>query len=214
MEISTSILDASNHIDSILQLNDTNTSYIHIDVMDGQFVPNVAFQDIGQIKELQRVSKYPLDIHLMVVDPILYIKKLNHMNIGFITVHLELDGDLHQIIRGIHDMGYRAGISIKPNTDIHDLDDYLEEIDLVLVMSVEPGYGGQKFLDGTVMRVLELKRKILENHYSVLIEVDGGINEDTIDLLKDVDIAVVGSYIIKSDNYDEKIEFLRNRNRL
>lgn len=214
MEISTSILDASNHIDSILQLNDTNTSYIHIDVMDGQFVPNVAFQDIEQIKEFQRVSKYPLDIHLMVVEPTLYIRKLNHMNIGFITVHLELDLDLHQIIREIHDMGYRAGISIKPNTDIHDLDDYLEEIDLVLVMSVEPGYGGQKFLDGTVMRVLELKRKILENHYSVLIEVDGGINEDTIELLKDVDIAVVGSYIIKSDNYDEKIKFLRNRNRL
>lgn len=209
MMISTSILDCENRIDSVLKLNHTNTSYIHIDVMDGKFVLNTQFQNIGEIQEIQRVSKYPLDIHLMMENPISYIEQLENMNISFITIHLEIEKDLHKIIQKIHDMGYKVGISIKPGTDIEKIRNYLDEIDMVLVMSVEPGLGGQSFLNETIERVSNLKKMILEHQLSVFVEVDGGINQDTIKMLDGVDIAVVGSYIVKSDNYYQKIEELR-----
>lgn len=212
MMISTSILDCKDRIDSVLQLNRTNTGYIHIDVMDGNFVSNIQFQNIGEIQDINRVSKYPLDVHLMMNAPISYIEKLGDMNIEFITVHLEIDKDIHEIIKKIHEMGYKAGLSLKPNTDINLLEEYINEIDMFLLMSVEPGRGGQSFLMETVDRILKVKKMILEHQSSVLIEVDGGVNEETIQKLENVDIAVVGSYIIKSDDYNKQIENLRNVN--
>ena len=206
MEIAVSVLDCKNRIDGVIKLNRTNASYIHIDVMDGKFVPNVQFDNIGEIKGINRVSKYPLDVHLMMENPEDYIKELVDMNIEFITIHLEIDKDKKEIFRMIKNLGYKVGLSIKPNTAISSLKPYLDDIDMILVMSVEPGLGGQKFIEETTNRINEI-RKLIGNR-NILIEVDGGINIDNITKLDCVDIAVVGSYITKSDNYYKQIEEL------
>jgi len=207
MHISTSILNADNRINSVVKLNRTNTSYIHVDVMDGKFVEDTQFK-INEINAINMVSKYPLDIHLMVKNPISYIEKLNNMNIEYITIHLEIQKDIKKLIKKIKEMNYKVGISLNPKTDIEEVIPYLKDIDLVLVMSVTPGKGGQKFLKSTIGKVNKLKRIITENNYNVKIEVDGGINDTTISLLENIDIAVVGSYVIKSENYYKQIEKL------
>lgn len=208
MKVSTSILNSNDRVDSVLQLNCTNTSYIHIDVMDGKFVPNIQFKSSKEIRSIEQVSKYPLDIHLMVENPLEYVNQLKNMNIEFITFHLEVIGELSCIIKQIKEKGYKVGISIKPSTDIQRIVPYLEDIDLVLIMSVEPGFGGQKFLPETIERVKNLKNIILKHHCNVQIEVDGGISDQNVSMLKDADIIVVGSYIIKSDHYDQQIKKL------
>ena len=208
MRIATSVLDCKNRIDGVRVLNGTNISYIHIDVMDGKFVPSVQFDNMGEIEEINRVSNYPLDVHLMVDKPLDYIKNLGDMNIEFITIHLEIADDKRKIFSEIRKLGYKVGLSIKPNTDIKEIEKYLDEIDLVLLMSVEPGLGGQKFIDNTVNRIKELKQLINKSNHNILIEVDGGINNETITKLESVDIAVVGSYITKSDDYNKRLEEL------
>jgi len=205
MKISTSILNSNKRVESVIKLNRTNTSYIHIDVMDGNFVSDKQFT-IKEIKAINFVTKYPMDVHLMVNDPIKYIKELKDLNISYITFHLEIKKDKNKIISMIKDMGYKVGVSIKPDTDVEELIPYLDDIDMVLLMSVEPGRGGQSFIEETVDKIKDLKNLIGERN--ILIEVDGGINGETISQLVDVDIAVVGSYIIKSDNYYKKIEDL------
>lgn len=211
MKIAASILDCKSRIEGVVSLNKTKTSYIHIDVMDGKFVPNVEFSNMNEISGVNLVSKYPLDVHLMVDSPLDYIKDLGGMNIEFITVHLEIDKDKREIFKRIRKLGYKVGLSIKPNTDIKKIVDYLDDIDMVLVMSVEPGMGGQKFMDSTVDRIIELKKLIGDR--DITIEVDGGINIDTIDKVRDiVDIAVVGSYITKSEDYKKSVLELLRRN--
>ena len=208
MKISTSILNAENRLECVKKLNRTNTSYIHIDVMDGKFVPNTQFNNIREISAINIISKYKLDIHLMVENPIEYIEQFNNMNIECITFHIEVEKDIKEIISKIKTKGYKAGLSIKPNTNIDELVPYLKDIDLILVMSVEPGKGGQEFLQNTTERINKVKKLITKENDDIQIEVDGGINDETITLLENVDIAVVGSYIIKSDNYYQTIEKL------
>lgn len=210
MMISTSILNSNDRVDSVLKLNRTNTSYIHIDVMDGKFVDDTQFK-LNEINAVNRVSKRPMDVHLMVNDPISYIVKLKDMNISYITFHVEIRKNKDKIIKLIKDMGYKVGISIKPDTDIEILRSYLDDIDMILVMSVEPGRGGQKFIDGTLDRIKEIKKLIKESKRDIKIEVDGGINGENIFKLNNVDIAVVGSYIINSSNYYDIIEKLLGR---
>lgn len=207
MKIATSILNSSDRIESVIELNRTNTSYIHIDVMDGKFVDDTQFS-VKEINAINLVTKYPMDVHLMVNDPSLYIEELGNMNIRYITFHLEIKKDISKIISKVKALGYKVGLSIKPNTDIEDLRPYLKDIDLVLIMSVEPGKGGQKFLNGTAKKIKELRKIIDREGYNVEIEVDGGINDVTITKLVGVDIAAVGSYIVKSDNYYRSINFL------
>lgn len=206
MKISTSILNAKDRVKAVIELNKTNTSYIHIDVMDGIFVSNIQFNTIKEINDINMVSKHKLDIHLMVENPIEYIEQLENMNIEYITFHLEVEKDIKQIISKIKEKNYKVGISIKPNTDIKKIKPYIKDIDLILVMSVEPGKGGQEFLPSTLEKINTLKKLILENNSNTLIEVDGGINDKTITKLDNVDIAVVGSYVINSDNYYNQIE--------
>ena len=170
MQISTSILNSNNRIESIKKLNYTKTKYIHIDIMDGRFVNDKQFT-INEIKELNNLSQKKLDIHLMVENPIEYI----------------------------------VGIAIKPNTDINTLLPYIEKIDLLLIMSVEPGKGGQQFIKETPSKIEKIKKAINNN---IMIEVDGGINNNTIKEINNIDIAVVGSYIIKSNNYNNQINNL------
>ena len=208
MKISTSLLDASDRISSVDKLNQTGISYLHIDVMDGKMVDNIQFQDMDEIKSINNLSHFKLQIHLMVEDVSSYLDRFIGLNIESITFHLETKQDILENIQRIHDMGYRCGIAICPDTDIQDIYPYLDKIDMILLMSVIPGRGGQSFILDTKDKITMLKNYIDKNQLSVLIEVDGGINDKTISLVKAADIAVVGSYIVKSDNYIERVNSL------
>ena len=208
MKISASLLDASDRISSVDKLNQTGISYLHIDVMDGKFVNNVQFQDMDEIKRINEVSLVKLQVHLMVEDVSSYLDRFCGLNIESITFHLEIEQDILMNIDKVHDMGYRCGIAICPDTDIQLIYPYLDKIDMILLMSVIPGRGGQSFILDTKDKIVMLKNYIDKNSLSVLIEVDGGINDKTISLVKDVDVAVVGSYIVKSDNYIERVNSL------
>lgn len=208
MKISASLLDASDRISSVDKLNQAGISYLHIDVMDGKMVDNIQFQDMDEIKSINNLSRFKLQIHLMVEDVSSYLDRFIGFNIESITFHLETKQDILENIQRIHDMGYRCGIAICPDTDIQDIYPYLDKIDMILLMSVIPGRGGQSFILDTKDKIIMLKNYIDKNHLSVLIEVDGGINDKTISLVKDADVAVVGSYIVKSDNYIERVNSL------
>ena len=208
MKISASLLDASDRISSVDKLNQTSISYLHIDVMDGKMVDNIQFQDMDEIKSINNLSHFKLQIHLMVEDVSSYLDRFIGLNIESITFHLETKQDILENIQRIHDMGYRCGIAICPDTDIQDIYPYLDKIDMILLMSVIPGRGGQSFILDTKDKIIMLKNYIGKNHLSVLIEVDGGINDKTISLVKDADVAVVGSYIVKSDHYIERVNSL------
>lgn len=206
IKISTSILSSNNREGSLKKLNNTNTDYVHIDIMDGKFVPNKQFT-IKEVINLSKISNKQFDVHLMVNNPIKYIKKIIKLNnIEYITFHLEINKNINKLIQYIKKHNKKCGIAIKPNTSILELNKYLNNIDLVLLMSVEPGYGGQEFIPNTIDKIKELKK--LTNK---VIETDGGINNVTIEPLKNIiDISVVGSYIINSDDYNKTINELKN----
>lgn len=209
MMISTSILSIKDNIkDNVLKLNNTNTTYIHLDIMDGLFVPNKTWE-YNEIKDIIDDSNKPLDVHLMVSDVIKYIDEYSKLNPEFITFHLEAVDNIKEVIDYIHSKNIKVGLSIKPNTNIDWLTPYLNDIDMILLMSVEPGMGGQSFIDSSYERLNKLNE--LKNKYNFLIEIDGGINENNITNLNGVDIAVVGSYITSSDNYQEQIDKLLNK---
>ena len=206
IKISPSILASNNRIESIKKLNNTNADYIHIDAMDGIFVPNTQMP-LEEIIELEKHSKLPLDVHLMVENPITYIEELKNKNIEYITIHIEIEKDINELINKIKSLNYKVGLSIKPNTKVNELIPYLNKIDLVLIMSVEPGFGGQQFMPNSLIKAQE--RKKLKK--DITIEIDGGIKDTNIqEVKKYVDIAVVGSYITNSDNYNEAINNLKN----
>lgn len=205
MELSVSILNAKNKKEMIKLLNNTDISYIHLDVMDGMFVEKKSLP-INEIVELSKISEKKLDVHLMVKNPIEYIECIKDIsNIEYITIHLELDKDIKNILSTIKRYGFSAGLSIKPNTDVNTISPYLKDIDLVLLMTVEPGLGGQTFIESSKLRLKELKKII---NCDIKIEVDGGINNLTINDVSGADISVVGSYITTSDNPKDKINSL------
>lgn len=210
MKISTSILNAENRLECIKKLNNSTTNYIHIDVMDGKFVEDTQINTIEKITTLANTSDKQLDIHLMVENPLEYIQKLDNKNIKYIIFHLEIQEDIKMLIQEIKAKGYLPGIAINPETNIEKLIPYLNQIDLILIMSVKPGRGGQKFIPTTVDKIAKLKQIIQENKLNILIEVDGGINDQTIKDVKNIDIAVAGSYIIKSPDYNKAIKKLLN----
>lgn len=206
IKISTSILSSNNRVDSIKKLNDTNCNYIHIDVMDNKFVPNYQFP-IEEINKLIPLSTKKIDIHLMVEDPLTYINKINNSNIEYITIHYEINDNIDNILQAIKNKGYKVGLAIKPKTKIDEVKEYLNKIDMLLIMSVEPGYGGQSFIPNTINKINELKQL----NKDLTVEVDGGINDKTIKQLYDIsDIAVVGSYIINQIDYNKAINNLKN----
>ncbi len=206
MELSVSVLNAKDKSEMINILNKTDISYIHIDVMDGQFVPQTSLSP-QEIIELSKVSDKKLDVHLMVEDPISYVEQIKDLkNIEYITIHLEIDKDIKEILSKIKSYGYKSGLSIKPNTDIKSLIPYLEDLDLILLMTVEPGLGGQPFIESSTKKIQDLKN--LVNNINIKIEVDGGINNKTINLVKEANIFVIGSYITKSENPTEVINNL------
>ena len=170
--------------------------YLHIDVMDGAFVPNISFgPDV--MKSLNGIASVPYDVHLMIEDPDRYIEKFVTDNTEFITVHYEACSDLSHTLEHIHSLGIKAGVSIKPGTAPEVLDPWLGDIDLILVMSVEPGFGGQKFMENSVPKISYYSSKKAENGYSYIIEVDGGIGPANAHIVRDagVELIVAGSAV-------------------
>lgn len=208
MKISVSYLSSKKSMrETIRLIEETTADYIHVDLMDGGFVPKKNFT-IEEVEELLEKHTKPLDIHLMVFDPIIYVPSLAKLNPEFITFHLEATKDVVKTIEAIKMQGIKAGITIRPDTDLYELMPYLSLVDLVLIMSVNPGEGGQEFMISAVERLQELLQIRKNNGLSFLTQIDGGINKDTIRLVGDVDIAVSGSFICNSSNYQERINEL------
>jgi ribulose-phosphate 3-epimerase len=194
--------------DLIKRFNDTKVSYIHLDIMDGKFVNNKSFT-VSEIKKFNDISKKSFDVHLMVKNPIKYINDLALLNVNTISFHYEAVKNLDEVINLIKNYGIKVGIAINPKTDINVLIPYLNMIDIVLVMSVEPGYSGQAFIESTYNKVEKLKELIINNNSKSLIEVDGGVNIENAPILKEkgTDIIVSASYIQNNlESINELIE--------
>lgn len=210
-QISTSILSIKdNLIDNVKQLDKTSTDYIHLDIMDGNFVPNKSFSYEEMLEVKNHITKV-IDVHLMVSNPKDYINQYKNLNPKYITIHYEIES-CTEYIDMIKDLNIGAGISIKPNTKVEEIFPILNKVDLVLVMSVEPGCGGQSFINSTIDKIKKLREYIDNNNLNVKIEVDGGINDETSKLCVEAgaEILVSGSFITNNDNYEEQIKKLRN----
>lgn len=209
MKISASFLSIKENLkENIKRLDNCNIDYLHLDIMDNIFVPNFTYS-FDEINELLENTNKPKDVHLMVKDVIKYIDEYEKLNPEFITFHLEASQNVKELIDYIKSKNIKVGISIKPNTEVEELLDYLDMIDLVLVMCVEPGFGGQKFIDKSINKIEKLAQIKKDKNYNYLIEVDGGINASNIKNLSSSDILVVGSYITNNDNYEQAINNLK-----
>lgn len=212
MLISASILSIKDNIkEKIIMLNQTNINYIHLDIMDGLFVSNKTWF-IDEVTPVTQMITKPLDIHLMVKDVIKHIDQYCILKPAYLTFHLEAVSDPVYVIEYLRNLNIKVGISIKPNTEVSALAPYLPLIDLVLLMSVEPGLGGQSFIPETEKKINELLGLRNENNDDFLIEVDGGINADTYQLCLKADMVVVGSYLTNSDNYQLQIDQMKHQN--
>ena len=208
MKIAASFLDIKeNIVEEVTKLSNEDVEYMHLDVMDGIFVENKTYT-YEQFYDIVKFVTKPKDVHLMVSDVKKYIDEFANLNPEFITFHFEAVSEVSSVINYIHEKGIKVGISIKPSTDISEIVEYLDYIDLVLVMSVEPGRGGQTFIENSVKKIEGLYNLRENENYNYLIEVDGGINDQTIKLCEKADICVVGSFITKQ-NYNEAIKKLK-----
>lgn len=205
IKISPSILSADfGRLNEDIKTVEEHSDYIHVDVMDGHFVPNLTFGApvVSWIK-----SEIPLDVHLMIENPEKFIDDFAKAGANVLTVHYEAVEDLHGLLATIKEKGMRAGVSIKPKTEVEVLEEYLDELDWVLIMSVEPGFGGQGFIDSALDKI-----KWLREHAPELdIAVDGGINDETARLCEEAgaNVLIAGSYIFKADDRKEAIDLLR-----
>jgi len=211
MQIAPSILSVLNKdLTSILnKVESSGIKYIHLDVMDNIFVPNKTFDDC-LIKKLRKKSNLIFDTHLMIEKPELFVENYIDAGSDIITFHLEATTSPNFVIETIHRANKKVGISIKPKTPVEELIPYLNYVDLVLIMSVEPGFGGQAFMADMLEKVKWLKKYQKENNKNFLIEIDGGINQTNYNLCKKVgcDIVVIGTYFFKDDNYEKTIKEL------
>lgn len=210
MKISPSILNADftnlkNEIKSI----EKEADFIHIDIMDGHFVPNISFGP-SITKQVSKITNTPLDIHLMVSNPLDWIDLFNFETTKYITVHVESKGFVESI-KKIKSLGIKAGVSLRPKTSLELIKPFLNEIDLILIMGVEPGFGGQSFIMSQLDRIKELNDLKISNKYNYEIEVDGGINETTAKLceINGATILVAGTFIFKHENRANQINLLK-----
>jgi len=212
-KISPSILaaDFNNLGKDILMINQSEADWIHFDVMDGVFVPNISF-GLPVIQAVKKLADKPLDVHLMIVNPDPFIKPFRDSGADILTVHYEVCNHLHRTVGAIKNEGMKAGVCLNPHTPVHLLEDIINEIDVVLLMSVNPGFGGQKFIENTYLKVLNLRRMIEEKGADTLIEIDGGVNLETGKLLFEAgaDVLVAGSFVFDSKNPILTIHQLRN----
>lgn len=203
--------DFGNLASSIDMVNKSEADWLHIDVMDGVFVPNISF-GFPVLDYVKKLSTKPLDVHLMIVDPIKFVKEVKNSNAYLMNVHYEVSTHLHRSIQQIKEAGMKAAVTLNPHTPVSLLQDVVTDLDMILLMSVNPGFGGQKFIPNTVNKVAELKELILKKGSNALIEVDGGINLETGKLVVDAgaDALVAGNFVFKSENPIETIAALKN----
>ncbi len=211
MKVSVSYLNVKKrNIPKIIYLLDkTDVDFIHVDVMDGKYVKNKA-NFFADVEEMSYYTKKRLDIHFMVNKPLKYIDDFALLNVFCMTFHLNIKNDLNKVIERCHDYGIKAGIAINPDEDIDLIDPYLDKIDSVLIMSVNPGLPGQEFIKEVIPKIKKVKDKIKKTGRDILINVDGGINLENKNFLGDADILSVGSTITNSENYEEVIDELRS----
>lgn len=205
--------DFSNLEKEVLLAQESGAEFIHFDVMDGHFVPNISF-GAPVLKWISKKHNMVNDVHLMISDPKKYAKDFAKAGADYLTFHYEAcanDEDIKETIKVIRDLGLKVGISIKPKTDVQVLVPFMNMVDLVLIMSVEPGFGGQSFMENALDKILFLRNYIDSNKLDVLVEVDGGINDETAELCKKagIDILVAGSYLFGHDDFANRVKGLK-----
>lgn len=212
-KLSPSILSADFGIlkEQLELLEKNGVEYIHIDIMDGSFVPNISM-GIPVIKSIRKYTNMIFDTHIMIVNPEKYIKQFKEAGCDIINVHAEACENLYETIDNINKLGVKSGVTIKPNTPVSDIINVLDKVSLVLVMTVEPGFGGQKFMYSQLEKVDELVKLRQKNNYKYKIEVDGGININNIQnvVSHGVDLVVAGSAILESDNIEKTVNEFNN----
>ena len=191
-------------------INRSEADWLHLDVMDGVFVPNISF-GFPVLEAVAKICKKPLDVHLMIVDPGKFTQQVKALGAYMMNVHYEACPHLHRTIQQIHDAGMKAGVTLNPHTPVCVLDDIIQDVDMVLLMTVNPGFGGQKFIEHSIDKVRRLKELIQKTGSHALIEVDGGVNGETGRRLVEagVDVLVAGSYVFGAENPEERIKELK-----
>jgi ribulose-phosphate 3-epimerase len=194
----------------IKMINDTEADWFHVDVMDGRFVPNISF-GLPVIAAIKPIATKPFDVHLMIVYPDNFIEAFRNAGADHLTVHIEACPNLHRTLQRIKETGMKAGVAVNPHTAINQLDDIIHDIDIVCLMSVNPGFGGQKFIEHTFAKTEKLKNLILQKNAKTLIEIDGGVTLDNARQLVDAgaDVLVAGNTVFKSANPKETISKLK-----
>ena len=194
----------------IEMINGSQADWFHVDVMDGRFVPNISF-GFPVMKAIQEHAKKFVDVHLMIVEPEIYVEEFINYGADLVSVHYEACTHLHRTINLIQDKGAKAGVVLNPSTPVWVLEDIITEVDLVLLMSVNPGFGGQKFIENTYKKIRETKDLILENNSTALIEIDGGVNTENAPKLFEAgaDVLVAGNAVFASENPERTIELLK-----
>jgi ribulose-phosphate 3-epimerase len=202
--------DFANLEREVKMINESQADWIHVDVMDGVFVPNISF-GIPVIEAIKRHAKKPLDVHLMIVQPERYVETFHKAGAEVLTIHLEASIHLHRTIQHIKSLGMKAGVALNPHSSVALLKDSIADIDLVCMMSVNPGFGGQKFIENTYEKVAELKSLISMKESKALIEIDGGVNQNNAKplVIAGADVLVAGNFVFSSDNPKDVISRLK-----